>query len=90
MAKYTFVVNTTISMHCDVYADSLDEAIEEAQAAGVMSLCHQCARSHAGEWSTSGELDGDPATGELVEVLVDGEINEQDLHCAAPGWKGEG
>ncbi len=89
MAKYTFVVNTTISMHCDVDAETLDEAIEHAQAAGVMSLCHHCAQSHGGEWSTSGELDGDPASGELVEVLVDGDIDEQALRCAAPGWKGD-
>ena len=69
--KYTFVVNTMISLHIDVEAETLEEAVELAQEAPTMSLCHHCARTHKSEWSTSGEIDGDPAGSKLVDFLVD-------------------
>jgi hypothetical protein len=73
MSKYGFVINATISLHIDVEASSFEEAVELAQSAPVMSLCHQCARGDDGEWNTSGELDGDPASSELVAVYVNNE-----------------
>lgn len=88
--KYMFVVTSGISLHVDVEANSLKEAIEKAQNASVQGLCHQCAKGEADEWSTSGELDCDPASGELVGVYVD----EEDLHGqpffdALKAWSGE-
>lgn len=72
--KFTFVVTTAISLHTDVEAESLEEAVRKAQRRSVMSLCHQCATGESRqEWVTSGELDGDPAGGELVEVYQDGD-----------------
>lgn len=76
--KYTFVVCSGISLHVDVEAKSLAEAMKLAQDSPIQGLCHQCARGDDGEWSTSGELDCDPASGELVSVYID----DEDLHGA--------
>jgi hypothetical protein len=85
MSKYGFVIEATISMGIDVEADSLEAAIEKAKGAGVMSLCHQCARGEEGVWNTSGELDcGDPGAAVLAAVYCDGE--EVDLDVARKGW----
>lgn len=70
---YTFVVETTISMHIDVEATSLQRAVALAQSSSTQSLCHQCARSEPNEWSTSGELDCNPVTSPLVDCYVDDE-----------------
>lgn len=76
--KYSFQVVAGISMHVEVEAASLEEAVEKAQSAGVISLCHQCAGSHHGEWSTSGELDCDPAACTLTSVYAgDEELDEE-------------
>jgi hypothetical protein len=71
--KYTFVIAATISMHIEVVAESLEEAVEAAQSAAPMSLCHQCARGSDVAWSTSGELDFEPSGAELVAVSVNDE-----------------
>lgn len=73
MAIYTFIVEATISMHVDVSAPDLATAVKKAQHAATMSLCHQCAASQRGEWSTSGELDAEPTLSPLVDAYVDGE-----------------
>lgn len=70
---YSFSIEAVISMHVEVEAISLDEAVQKAKRAPVMSLCNQCARGDAGVWITSGELDADPTGCVLVDVLVDGE-----------------
>lgn len=70
MTRYTFVVTSKISMAIDVEAGSLEEAVRVAQGCPAMSLCHQCASGSDGEWSTTGELDCDPASGELVDAYV--------------------
>ncbi len=90
MARYTFVVNAVISMHVDVDAATMAEAIEEAKAASVMTLCHQCANGDKGCWNTSGELDTEPASAELVGVLVDGEmVTACELLDVGARWAGE-
>jgi hypothetical protein len=66
--KYTFIVNAVISMHVDVEAVDLDAAVKAAQAASVQGLCHHCAKGSQGKWSTSGELDTDPASSTLVSA----------------------
>lgn len=73
MSKYGFVIEAVISMNVDVEAESFEEAIELAQCAPVMGLCHQCARGEDESWNTSGELDCDPSESELVAVYVNGE-----------------
>lgn len=86
--KYAFVVDAIISLHIDVEATDLDEAIALAYGASVMSLCHQCARSTQGEWSTSGELDCDTSGMNLVAVYADGEdLAEADLEAAKAKWQ---
>lgn len=86
MPKYTFVVEGTISLHTDVEADSLDEAVEIARSRGVMSLCYQCARSQEDEWATSGELDCEP--GALIEAWEgDTNIDGDDFDRAAEAFK---
>ena len=87
MKKYTFVAEATISLSVDVTASCLLEAIDKAQSASVMSLCHQCAGNHHGEWSTSGELDCDPSGMTLVATYVDGEeVDEAALDAAKKKW----
>lgn len=81
---YMFVVEGTISLHVEVKASTLEEAVEKAQGASTMSLCYQCSRGDDGEWSTSGELDCDPAESPLVEAYVDDE--EIDLEEAKKAW----
>jgi hypothetical protein len=89
MKSYTFVVQATISLHVTVQAETLESAKEAAQAAGIMGLCHQCARGRDGEWCTSGELDCDPASSPLVEVTVDHELlPPQALESLAGDWAG--
>lgn len=69
--KYTFCVETMISLHLTVEAETLEAAVEEAKNSSTMSLCHQCARGEPDEWSTSGELDDDPASAYLVDFHSD-------------------
>lgn len=65
--RYCFVVEMPISMHIEVDAKDLGQAVALAQSAPIMGLCHQCASGEGGEWSTSGELDGDPGSCLLVD-----------------------
>ena len=60
--KKVYRVNGTMTISCfvDVEAETEEEAIELAGNAEIMGLCHQCANGKDGEWSTSGELDGQP------------------------------
>lgn len=60
MATYRISGTMTISVMVDVEADSKEEAIATAQECPAMSFCNQCAGASEGEWSTSGELDGQP------------------------------
>lgn len=91
MKTYAFVVEAVISMNIDVEAESLEEAIKKAQAASSMSLCHQCAGNHDGEWCTSGELDCEPTMSKLVQVSVDGAIvSERKLKNIARKWSSHG
>ena len=70
---YTFVVATEITLHVEVKAASLAEAVKKAQSAPVMSFCYQCADGEPGQWSTSGELDCDPGMAPLESVYVEGD-----------------
>ena len=74
MPKFTFVVEATISLGIEVEADNQAEAIKKAKNSSVRSLCYQCSKSKPGEWSTSGELDCDPASSELVEAWEEGNV----------------
>lgn len=86
---YSFIVASGISLHINVEASSVDEAIEIAGESGIMSLCHYCARGSEGEWSTSGELDCDPYSAPLEDVLVDGEpLAAAELERANDVWGG--
>ena len=87
MKNFTFVVNGTISLHIDVEAETLKQAIEQAHAAPLQSFCHQCSEGEPSEWRTSGELDCDPTASPLVEVIVDGEeLDEKALKRAKANW----
>lgn len=88
--EYIFVVAGTVTFHVTVRADSLEKAVEKAQSASVMSLCHQCSKGEDGEWSTSGELDFVPAETSLEEVYGGaGETPEELLRAAQSLWGGE-
>jgi hypothetical protein len=89
MSEYGFVINVTISLSVDVEADTLEAAMDLARSAGVKSLCHQCANHEPGVWCTSGELDCDPTSSELVDLFVDGEEqNVNKLKAATNLWGG--
>lgn len=78
--KYTFIVAAEITFNVTVSAATLEDAVDKAKAASVMSLCHQCSHGADDEWSTSGELDATPAEAELVEAFRN---NEDDITEAA-------
>ena len=58
--KYRVIAEVTISMSVVVDAKSKAEAKRLASEAPMMSLCHSCAHGASDEWTTSGELDGEP------------------------------
>ena len=89
--KYTFVVAATITLGVDVEADDLESAVEQAKNCGIMGLCHHCAGHHDGEWSTSGELDCEPASSELVDLYIEGAfpLGEKLYPEAVKLWGGE-
>ena len=72
MARYAFVVETGISMSIELDADSLEDAVKQAQEASVRSLCSQCSSADDGQWGTS-EFDCEPSMGKLVDAYVDDE-----------------
>lgn len=85
--KYTFSATGTISLHVEVEADSLEEAVEKAKEAPIMGLCHQCASTgDEGEWRTSGELDCDPTYSDLTELLIDDEEAPLEFSKAKKFW----
>lgn len=88
MPKFHFVTEVTISIGIEIEADHLVAAIEAAKESSMASLCHQCARQHPGELS-AGELDADPASGQLVDLYVDGRQPEGEFNRAVELWRGE-
>lgn len=85
MSKFQFVAEATITIGIEVEAASLLEAMGRAREAGVQKLCHHCTTSREGTWS----VDGDPKATVLVDLLVDGETQENFGEIAA-AWAGEG
>lgn len=65
MAKYVFVVETTISLATEVEADSLSEAVDEAKSRSAMSVPYMAHGDDKVEWTT--EIDCEPAQGDLVD-----------------------
>lgn len=81
---FMFVVAGTISMHVEVKASTLEEAVEKAQEASTMSLCHQCSRVDEGKPCACQRSHCDPASSTLVEAYVDDE--EIDQEEAKKAW----
>ena len=75
MNKYRLVGSGTISLHFEVEAGSLGEAIEKAKDAPIMGLCYQCSRADQEMWVTSGELDCDVTYSKLSEAYC----NDEDI-----------
>ncbi len=69
MNRYLVTGHVTISVHVEVSANSKEEAIDLAERAPMMSLCHQCSRSEPDEWGNGGSFDGE------VEILEAEEID---------------
>ena len=58
--RYCISAEVTVSIHTYVEAGSAKEAIANCSA-DMPHLCHQCATNDGdGQWSLSGELDGEP------------------------------
>lgn len=67
--KWIVTGEVTISVLTEVEAASEAEAKSIANERGMMSFCHKCARGNPSEeWSTSGELDGEPRKIEAEEA----------------------
>jgi len=69
--RYTFVINTAISMYTEVIAETLEEAVKKARDRSIQSLCYECASEGTDklgrrEWRIGGEIDADPASSDLV------------------------
>ena len=64
MPRFIVTGEMTISVHTEVEADTMGEAIKIADGRPAMGPCYHCARSASEEseeeWRTSGELDGMP------------------------------
>lgn len=87
MPRYTFIINTTISLGCEVEAATLADAVAAAHEAPIRSLCHHCAASELDEWSVGGDLDGDaPSNCELVDFHTEEESSYEDALLL---WSGE-
>ena len=72
--EYSICIDAGITLHTNVIAASLKEAIEKAMSRSVMTLCHQCSHGDPDtEWVTSGELDCDPSDCPIVSVICNGE-----------------
>lgn len=56
----------TISVFVDVEADNKEDAIDKALGYPVRHLCHSCSNAVEDQWSTSGELDGEPQEEHVV------------------------
>ncbi len=82
---YKFVVAGTISMHVEVKASTLAEAVEKAQGSSTMTFCHMCSRVEEEEWGAA-DLDCDPAASPLLEAFVDDK--EIDRNKAKKAWGG--
>lgn len=68
MKRYVVNGEVTISVSVIVYAEDEEEARKAAEESPMMGLCHSCAEGReAGEWRTSGELDGSPTITEVEE-----------------------
>ena len=72
MKRYRINALVTISLTTYVTAESREEAIEncEAEMPQLPQLCHECSSNDGdGQWSLSGEIDGDPQiqSAELVK-----------------------
>ncbi len=85
MSEKTFrlVVAGTISMHVEVKALTLEEAVEKAKGSSTMTFCHMCSRVEEEEWGAA-ELDCDPAASPLLEAFVDDK--EIDPEEAKKAW----
>jgi hypothetical protein len=68
LKQYRVHGTMTISVYVDVTAKTEQEALDIAEGAPVVRLCHQCATGSPEEWSTSGELDGVPEIAEVEEI----------------------
>lgn len=59
--KFIVSAEITISVSTEVLAHTAEAALRIARGRPVMSLCHQCATGESdAEWTTTGELDGEP------------------------------
>lgn len=69
MKKWAVRTVATISIHTIVEAETEAEAKDLAMDRGMQSFCNQCSDGNpAEEWTTSGELDGEPQE-ERIEVV---------------------
>lgn len=66
--RFRVIGTMTISVHAVVEAKDESEARELAEDLGVQSFCYQCSSGDQEEWSTTGELDGEPRIESVEEV----------------------
>lgn len=71
MPKYLVSSQVTVSCQVVVEADSPEEAKEKALELPMQSFCHSCSSPKEDEWSSSGELDGEPSQICLVTEIED-------------------
>jgi hypothetical protein len=69
MKTYIVTGTVTVSVRTTVQARSPEEAKEKAFENNLPTLCYQCASNDGiGEWSLSGELDGEVQIDEAQEA----------------------
>lgn len=70
MPRYAVTGTVTISVLVEVDAKNETEARKKAAVCLMLQLCHGCAIGDDGVWSTSGELDGEPAIEAVREITT--------------------
>jgi hypothetical protein len=83
--KYTIVVDTRVTMHLEVEAESLEDAIDKAKDLGSSQICSRCSHGEEGEW-VPGSFEEYPGDSPIVEIWEGG--NQVPTSEARGAWGG--
>ncbi len=89
MKTYSFAVSGLVGLHVEVEADSVEDAIEQAQSMGAQSICHHCssANHQVDVWKLSDGISAEPGGCELEDVTIEGEeLSDADREAIIAKW----
>lgn len=68
MSRYVFSVAATITLHTEVEADSLEEAVDIVRERGPIDVFTNGQDDSSEYWDTPGEINADPCESPLLSV----------------------